>query len=109
MAIRRQGSLRTPREIESVIDQQRIAEIKRRISREFPEFKGIEPKITEKKIRPQDSIFKKLLLGRPKQFVTVIRLKFEKKVETVDHTEIERILVVSLDEQGEIIKITESR
>jgi len=92
-----------------VIDPQRIAEIKRKISREFPEFKDIEPKITEKKIRPQDSIFKKLSLGRPKQFVTIFRLKFKKKVETVDHTEIERILIVSLDEQGEIIKITESR
>ncbi len=92
-----------------MIDRKRIMAIKRKISREFPEFKGIEPKITEKKISPQDSIFKKLSLGAPKQFVRIFRLKFEKKIETVDHTEIDRILTVSLDEQGKIIKITESR
>ncbi len=92
-----------------MIDRKRITAIKRKISREFPEFKGIEPKITEKKIRRQDSIFKKLSLGAPKHFVRIFRLKFRKKVETVDHTEIERILTVSLNEQGKIIKITESR
>lgn len=92
-----------------MIDKKKINKIIRKISREFPEFKGIEPKITEKKIKPQSAIYKKLSLGTPKRFVRILRLKFKKKVETVDHVEIERILTVNLDEQGEIIKITESR
>lgn len=92
-----------------MIDRKKINKIKRKILKEFPEFKGIEPKITEKKIRPQSAIYRKLSLGEPKQFRTIFRLKFKKKIETVDKVKIERILIVTLDEHGKIIKITESR
>lgn len=69
----------------------------------------MQPVITEKIIKPQSSLYKKLSLGVPKIAQRIFRLKFTKKIETVDHAEIERILVVSLTEQGKIIKITESR
>ena len=55
-----------------MISQNKITKIKRKISKEFPEFKGIEPKITEKMIGPQDAIYKKLSLGVPKQLVNLI-------------------------------------
>ena len=48
-------------------------------------------------------------LGIPKGLRKIFKLRFTKTIETADHTEIERILTVSLDEQGEIIKITETR
>ena len=92
-----------------MIDRRKIAKIKRKISKEFPEFKGIEPKITEKEIGPQDAIYKKLSLGASKQYRRIYRLKFTKLIETVDKVEMERILFVTLDEQGEIIKMTQSR
>jgi hypothetical protein len=92
-----------------MINQHKITKIKKKISREFPEFKGIEPKITEKMIGPQDAVYKKLSLGVPKQFRRIYRLKFKRVVETADAIEMERILVVTLDEGGEIIKITQSR
>ena len=42
-----------------MIDSRKINRIKRKISKEFPEFKGVRPKITEKLISPQDSIYRK--------------------------------------------------
>ncbi len=92
-----------------MVDEKKINEIKRKISKEFPEFKGVEPQITEKKIKPQSALYRKLSLGTPKQLIRIVRLRFKKKVETVDKVEIERILTVSLNEEGEIIKITGSR
>ena len=79
------------------------------VFRKFPEFKGMNPKILERKVKPQSAIYRKLSLGTPKILRKVFRLKFEKKVTTVDEMEIDRILTVTLNEAGEIIKITESR
>jgi len=92
-----------------MIERKIINSIKRKISKEFPEFKGVEPKVTEKKIGPQDKIYRKLSLGVPKYFKQIYRLKFKKVVKTVDNITMERILNVTLDDQGEIIKITQSR
>ena len=92
-----------------MINKKQLNNVKKKISQEFPEFKGIEPKITEKKIAPQEELYRKLELGAPKQFRSVYRLQFKKTIQTVDHVAIERILTVTLDEQGEIIKITQSR
>ena len=92
-----------------MISERQIRKIKRHIAKEFPEFKGVQPVLTEKIIRPQSSLYKKLSLGVPKRLRRIFRLRFAKTIETIDHTEIERILTVSLNEQGEIIKITESR
>ncbi len=92
-----------------MISERQIRRIKRHIAKEFPEFKGVQPVLTEKIIRPQSSLYKKLSLGVPKRLRRIFRLRFTKTIETVDHTEIERILTVSLNEQGEIIKIAESR
>ena len=112
---RRQGDKVTRRhgdreaKAQDMISESRIQQIKRKVSREFPEFKDVQPVITEKIIRPQSSLYKKLSLGVPKVVRRIFRLKFTKKIETVDHAEIERILMVSLNEQGKIIKITESK
>lgn len=92
-----------------MINRKTVNRIKRMVFRKFPEFKGINPKILERKVKPQSAIYRKLSLGTPKILRKVFRLKFEKKVTTVDEVEIDRILTVTLNEAGEIIKITESR
>ena len=92
-----------------LIKRAQIERIKRKIAQEYPEFKGIEPQITEKKVSPQDGIYRKLKLGVPKQFRHIYRLKFHKVVETVDKVPIDRILMVTLNEDFDIIKIIESR
>ena len=92
-----------------LIDRIHIDKVMKKIAEDYPEFKGIEPKITEKEVRPQDEIFRKLDLGVPKQFRHIYRLKFTKVVQTEDRVPIDRILMVTLDENFEIIKITESR
>jgi hypothetical protein len=92
-----------------MISERQIRKIKRHVAKRFPEFKDVQPVLSERTIRPQSSLYKKLSLGVPKKLRKIFRLRFTKTIETVDHTEIERILTVSLDEHGEIIKITESR
>ena len=92
-----------------MIDKKKINKIKRKISREFPEFKGIEPRVTEKDVKPQDEWYKKLNLGVPKHFRHIYRLQFTKSVKTADRVPIERILMVTLDENFKIIKVIESR
>lgn len=92
-----------------MIDQRQIERIKKMVAREFPEFKGIEPKIVEREIKPQYRVFKKLDLGVPKQLKHIYQMQYKKTIETEDHISIERILTITLDEKGEIIKITESR
>ena len=91
------------------LDRNHIEKIKRKIAHDYPEFKGIEPKITEKDISPQDEIFQKLDMGVPKQLRHIYRLKFTRVVETKDRVSMDRILLVTLDENFEIIKIIESR
>jgi cephalosporin-C deacetylase-like acetyl esterase len=92
-----------------LIDRIHIDKGMKKIAEDYPEFKDIEPKITETEVRPQDEIFRKLDLGVPKQFRHIYRLKFTKVVQTEDRVPIDRILMVTLDENFEIIKITESR
>ena len=92
-----------------LIDRRHIERVMRRVAEEYPEFKGIEPMVTEKEIKPQDEIFQKLNMGVPKQFRHIYRLKFTRIIETEDKVPIDRILLVTLDENFEIIKISESR
>lgn len=92
-----------------LIERHHIEKVMQKISEEYPEFKGIEPKVTEREIKPQDEIFRKLQMGLPKQFRHIYRLKFAKVIETEDKVPIDRILLVTLDENFEIIKISESR
>ena len=92
-----------------LIDRHHIERVMQKIAEEYPEFKGIEPIITEREIKPQDAIFEKLDMGVPKQFRHIYRLKFSRIIETEDKVPIDRILLVTLDENFEIIKISESR
>ena len=91
------------------MDKKKITRVKKTIFRQFPEFKGVEPKIIEKEIVPQTSVYRKLTLGRPSKQRKVVKMKFSKTVITADQTELERILTVTLDEQYKIVKIAESR
>lgn len=91
------------------IDHARLAEVKKKIADEYPEFKDVEPRIYEERIKPQAELYAKLDMGVPKQSVNIYRLRFERTVTTEDQVSIERILLVTLDENFEIIKIAESR
>ena len=91
------------------MDEKKLTKVKRTIFRQFPEFKGVEPKITEREIVPQTSVYRKLILGVPPRKKRVVKMKFTKKVLTADRSELERILIVTLNEHYEIVKITESR
>ena len=92
-----------------LIDREHLEKIKKEIADQYPEFKDVEPEISEKTIRPQDAIYRKLDMGVPKQFKSIYRLKFERVVMTADETPIDRILLVTLDENFEIVKVVESR
>jgi hypothetical protein len=92
-----------------LIDRERIERIKEEIGAKYPEFKGVEPKVSEKTIEPQDAIYEKLDMGVPKRFKSIYRLKFERTVKTADEVTIDRILLVTLDENFQIVKIVESR
>jgi hypothetical protein len=91
------------------IERRHIEKVMQKIAAEYPEFKNIEPKVTEREIKPQDALFEKLQMGVPKQFRHIYRLKFSRVIETEDKVLIDRILLVTLDEDFEIIKISESR
>lgn len=86
-----------------------LSDIKKIISKQFPEFKGIEPKVIKKKIAPQQIVYKKLSLGEPKGAKTVFNLRFERKIKTVDAVVMKQILVVTTNESGQIIKISQSK
>ena len=92
-----------------LIDRKHIDKIKNEIAARYPEFRDVEPEVSEKVIKPQDAIYKKLDMHVPKQFKSIYRLKFEKVVRTADEISIERILLVTLDENFDIVKIVESR
>jgi hypothetical protein len=92
-----------------LIDRRHIEKVMQKVAQDYPEFKGIEPIITERDIEPQDEIFQKLDMGVPKQFRHIYRLRFTKIIETEDRVPIDRILLVTLDENFEIIKVSESR
>ena len=92
-----------------MIDRKKINEVKKIVIKQYPEFKGIEPKIITKTIKPQYALFKKLSLGIPKQQKQITKLKFTKEILTNDKTKLERIILVTLNDKGEIIKIAESR
>ncbi len=91
------------------IERHHIEKVMQKVAEEYPEFKGIEPKVTEKEIKPQDEIYDKLNMGVPKHLRHIYRLKFSRVVETEDRVSMDRILLVTLDENFKIIKVSESR
>uniref|UniRef100_A0A7C4XLZ2 Uncharacterized protein n=1 Tax=candidate division WOR-3 bacterium TaxID=2052148 RepID=A0A7C4XLZ2_UNCW3 len=92
-----------------MVDEEKIKQIKREIAKRFPDFRDVEPKVVKKTIQPQRGVYKKLALEAPAGIKRVFSLKFKKTVRTVDAVKINRILVVTVDESGEIIKISQSR
>ncbi|MEO0095604.1 MAG: hypothetical protein ABIL46_07145 [candidate division WOR-3 bacterium] len=91
------------------MDNAIIKKIKKEVAKQFPEFKGIEPDVVKKKILPQKTLYKKLSLGVAEVTKTVISFRFVKKVKMADNIAMKRILIVTTDEQGRIIKISQSK
>jgi hypothetical protein len=92
-----------------MINKKIINKIKDKVAKEFPEFKDVDPKITEKVVRPQHSILRKMSLGIPPKKHKIFRMTFKKTVKAADNTALPRILYVTLKENGDIIKITGSK
>ncbi|MGB9722195.1 MAG: hypothetical protein ACPL28_12045 [bacterium] len=92
-----------------MLEEKILKRIKKMINDQFPEFKGIEPKIVKKRITPQKSVYKKLSMGAPEEFRTVFTLHFVRKAKTVDAVVMKQILIVTTDELGQIVKISQSK
>ncbi|MEO0142970.1 MAG: hypothetical protein ABIL70_04525 [candidate division WOR-3 bacterium] len=92
-----------------MVDEKKLKKIKKEIMARFPDFRDVEPRLIKKVVAPQKSVYRKLSLGLPKGVKEVYSLQFKKTVRTVDAVKINRILVVTLNEKGEIIKISQSR
>ena len=91
------------------MNKNQLTNIIKQIGRKFPEFKAVKPLISEQIIKPQMEIYHKLSMGAPKQIKKLTRLKFRKKASTRDRTTLERILIVTLNENGKIIKTSMSK
>lgn len=74
----------------TVISKSELAEICRQVSRDYPEYQDVSPKIS------QQSDGKNLLL-------------FETKQKTEDGFEIKLTLRVTVDENGKILKVSSSK
>ncbi|HEX7320177.1 MAG TPA: hypothetical protein VF399_07470 [bacterium] len=94
-----------------MLDTKRLSQIAQDIIKKFPEFKGVIPKIVQKiiPVQSQAQIRKKLAIGMLMQRKRITSLRFTKAIKTADAAKIERYLVVTIDEKGEIIKITHSK
>jgi hypothetical protein len=93
------------------MDKKLLLKIKNDVLKKFPEFKGIAPKITTKAMPDHRQLSKKLTLGAGMAKMTkkITSMRFSKAVKTADNVKLERHLIVTMDENGEILKITESR
>ncbi|MGQ9465495.1 MAG: hypothetical protein ACUVQ4_07295 [bacterium] len=92
-----------------MLESKILTQIKKKIAKQFPEFAGIEPRVIKKKVAPQKVVFKKLSLGVPKDAKTIFSLRFERKIKTIDAVVMKQILVVTTNELGQIIKISQSK
>ncbi len=86
-----------------------LSQINKIIREQFPEFKGIEPKVIKKRITPQKSVFKKLSMGVPDKAKTFLSFHYVKKVKTVDSIVMKQILIITTDERGKIVKVSQSK
>lgn len=86
------------------LERNKIFKAVRQIKKEFPQFERVKPVISEQVMKPQTLLYRKLSMGLPRAVKKITRLKFKKKVHTRDHQELENILIVTLDEEGRIIK-----
>lgn len=90
-------------------EQRLIKKIQRSIIKEFPEYAQVQPTVTAARIEPQMSIYRKLAMGLPKRGVTVYKMRFKKDVVAEDDVILKKLLTVTFDDEGNIIKITESK
>ncbi|RKZ24333.1 hypothetical protein DRQ20_07205 [bacterium] len=80
----------------------------KKIVEQFPEFEGVEPEIREEEVSHPSSLFAKagMLPVPPRKIKTYT---FRKKITLPDGTEHEKILRATVDDEGEIKKITVSK
>ncbi len=92
-----------------MIDKKIIEKIKREVEKKFPEFKGVKPEVNEKKMPPQRQVYKKLSLEVSEETKTIFSFKFVKRVKMADNIRMNKILLVTTDKSGQIIKVTQSK
>ncbi len=91
------------------MEKSKISKIIKQTYKNFSEFKGVKPLIAARIIKPQTSIYRKLSMGSPKTAKKITTLKFKRKITTADRVELERILTITVDEKGRIVKTSMSR
>ena len=89
------------------MDEEKIKEIKKKIEKKYPEFKGIEPEIKEVDVEISEDLRKKLNIGKVshKKINTII---YRKEID-LDGEKFKKILRVKVNEEGNIIKIVQSK
>ncbi|MBN2620389.1 hypothetical protein JXB22_04790 [candidate division WOR-3 bacterium] len=92
-----------------MLEKKLVQEIRRSIQKKFPEYAKVKPSVTTARIEPQMSIFKKLSMGIPKRHITVYKMRFKKEITAEDKVILQKILTVTFNGKGDIIKITESK
>ncbi len=92
-----------------MLDKKIIEKIKKEVGRQFPAFKGVKPRVIKKKIPPQKGVYRKLSLEVINTTRTVFSFKFVKKIRLERNVSINQILLITTDEHGEIIKISQSK
>lgn len=92
-----------------MIEKKIIEKITKKVGEQFPEFKGVKPEVNEKKIPPQKEVYKKLSLEVSRETRTVFNFRFVKKVRMADNIKMNKILIVTTDKFGQIIKISQSK
>jgi hypothetical protein len=86
-----------------------VQKIQGSVIKRFPEYAKVKPEISVARIEPQTNIFQKLSLGLPKRRVTIYKMRFRKDVTTEDKLMMRKILTITFNKQGDILKITESK
>lgn len=79
-----------------------------KISENYPEVHGASPSVEEKQLSVSAEAMKKLNISSvpsQKQFIVT----FRKEITTEDGTPLQKVVRATLDEQGEVIRVTESK
>jgi hypothetical protein len=86
-----------------------IDEAKRVTFERFPEFRGIEPQVRERRYKVTNRLLAKLGLGGKEAIRTETILTFVREFSAEDGVKIKKILKVHIDAKGHITKFTGTR
>lgn len=96
----------------SELPSKKIEDLKKTIAIQFPEFQNIEPKIETKEIAPKVNAMAKLGINMkrtPIQKQQVHIATFGTQVKTDDGSTVQKVIRATLDENGDIIRISHSK